>query len=65
VRGQRRGRFADDLHRRARAGDGAAVLVIRHADGGFRRFDVLADGTLAEADGTQRARSCAPAARST
>ena len=35
--------------------DGAPVLVIRHADGGFRRFDVLADGTLAEADGAQRA----------
>jgi hypothetical protein len=34
---------------------GAAVLVIRHGDGGFRRFDVLADGTLAEADGAQRA----------
>ena len=34
---------------------GAPVLVIRHADGGFRRFDVLADGTLAEADGAQRA----------
>jgi hypothetical protein len=34
---------------------GAAVLVIRHADGGLRRFDVLADGTLAEADGAQRA----------
>ena len=35
--------------------DGAPVLVIRHADGGFRRFDVLADGTLAEADGAQQA----------
>src|SRR6478752_194508 len=34
---------------------GAPVLVIRHADGGFRRFDVLADGTLTEADGAQRA----------
>jgi hypothetical protein len=31
--------------------DGAPVLVIRHADGGFRRFDVLPGGTLAEADG--------------
>jgi hypothetical protein len=35
--------------------DGAPVLVIRHADGGFRRFDVLPGGTLAEADGALRA----------
>ena len=35
--------------------EGTSVLVIRHADGGFRRFDVLTDGTLAEADGAQRA----------
>ena len=35
--------------------DGAPVLVIRHADGGFRRFDVLPGGTLAEADGAVRA----------
>jgi len=35
--------------------DGAPVLVFRHADGGFRRFDVLAGGTVAEADGAQRA----------
>ena len=35
--------------------DGAPVLVIRHADGGFRRFDVLAGGSLAEADGALRA----------
>jgi hypothetical protein len=31
--------------------DGDPVLVIRHADGGFRRFDVLPGGTLAAADG--------------
>jgi len=35
--------------------DGVPVLVIRHADGGFRRFDVLAGGTVAEADGALRA----------
>jgi len=35
--------------------DGAPVLVIRHADGGFRRFDVLAGGTLAESDGAVKA----------
>lgn len=35
--------------------DGAPVLVIRHADGGFRRFDVLDGGSLAEADGALRA----------
>jgi hypothetical protein len=34
---------------------GAPVLVIRHADGGFRRFDVLAGGTVVEADGALRA----------
>jgi len=34
--------------------DGAPVLVIRHADGGFRRFDVLAGGSVAEADGALR-----------
>jgi len=34
---------------------GAPLLVIRHADGGFRRFEVLAGGTLAEADGAVRA----------
>jgi len=35
--------------------NGTPVLVVRHADGGFRRFDVLAGGTLAEADGAVRA----------
>jgi hypothetical protein len=34
---------------------GSPVLVIRHPDGGFRRFDVLAGGTLAETDGAIRA----------
>lgn len=35
--------------------EGAPILVIRHADGGFRRFAVLKDGGLAEADGAQQA----------
>ena len=36
--------------------DGAAVLVVRHPDGGFRRFEVMRDGTgLIAADGAERA----------
>ena len=36
--------------------DGAPILVVRHPDGGFRRFEVMADGTgLAAADGAQAA----------
>lgn len=36
--------------------DGAAILVVRHPDGGFRRFEVKRDGTgLAAADGAERA----------
>ena len=31
------------------------TVVIHHPNGGFRRFEVLADGGLAEADGAQRA----------
>jgi hypothetical protein len=34
------------------AGSGGKLLVIRHPDGGFRRFDILTDGRgLAPADG--------------
>lgn len=34
------------------AGEGVTMLVIRHPDGGFRRFDILTDGRgLAPADG--------------
>ena len=41
---------------RVHAGDGLQ-LVVRHPDGGFRRFDVLTDGKgLATADGAQLAR---------
>jgi hypothetical protein len=36
--------------------DDQLVLVVRHPDGGFRRFDVLTDGRgLAAADGAQTA----------
>ena len=32
------------------------ILVVRHPDGGFRRFEVMRDGTgLAAADGAERA----------
>jgi len=36
--------------------DGATILVVRHPDGGFRRFEVLTDGRgLAVADGAVEA----------
>ena len=36
--------------------DGAPILVVRHPDGGFRRFEVTSDGTgVATADGAQPA----------
>jgi len=34
---------------------GTPTLVIRHPNGGFRRFEVLSGPTLAEADGAQQA----------
>lgn len=37
------------------AGADTAMLVIRHADGGFRRFDIISPDTLAEADGAVKA----------
>lgn len=40
--------------------DGALTLVVRHPDGGFRRFDVLRDGRgLASADGAEPAQVAA------
>ena len=37
--------------------DGAPILVVRHPDGSFRRFEVTSDGTgVATADGSQPAR---------
>lgn len=39
------------------AGSDGNILVIRHADGGFRRFDILTDGRgLAPADGFDETR---------
>lgn len=39
------------------AGAGGKILVIRHPDGGFRRFDILTDGRgLAPADGFDETR---------
>ena len=36
--------------------EGAPILVVRHPDGGFRRFEVMSDGTgLATADGAEPA----------
>lgn len=36
--------------------EGVSTLVIRHPDGGFRRFEVMLDGTgVISADGAQRA----------
>jgi len=36
--------------------DGAKILVVRHPDGGFRRFEILNDGHgLATADGAEQA----------
>jgi hypothetical protein len=36
--------------------DGVPTLIVRHPDGGFRRFEVMRDGTgLAAADGAERA----------
>lgn len=36
--------------------DGTAILVVRHPNGGFRRFEVMRDGTgLATADGAEQA----------
>jgi|SRR5687768_5085603 hypothetical protein len=40
---------------RWRDGNGA-FLVVRHPDGGFRRFQVLEDGGLTTADGAEAAR---------
>lgn len=39
------------------SGSGGDILVIRHPDGGFRRFDILTDGRgLAPADGFDETR---------
>ena len=48
--------FARDCGVEQSQAEGATVLVVRHPDGGFRRFEVTADGTgVATADGAQPA----------
>lgn len=49
--------FARDCAVERNQEDGGLVLVVRHPDGGFRRFAVLTDGHgLASADGADEAR---------
>jgi hypothetical protein len=48
--------FARDCVVEQSEADGASILIVRHPDGGFRRFEVTIDGTgLAAADGAQAA----------
>ena len=48
--------FAPDCAVERVTGDGTSTLVVRHPDGGFRRFDVLKDGRgVAVADGADEA----------
>ena len=48
--------FAPDCAVERVVKDGALTLVVRHPDGGFRRFDVLKDGRgVAPADGSELA----------
>jgi hypothetical protein len=48
--------FAPDCAVERVTKDGALTLVVRHPDGGFRRFDVLKDGRgLAVSDGAEQA----------
>ncbi len=49
--------FARDCAVERRQEEGGLFLVVRHPDGGFRRFEVLTDGHgLASADGADEAR---------
>jgi hypothetical protein len=49
--------FARDCAVERSLEEGALVLVVRHPDGGFRRFEVLTDGRgLATADGADPAK---------
>lgn len=51
------GPFARDCAVEQIGEPGARTLVVRHPDGGFRRFEVLTDGRgLASADGADQAR---------
>ena len=48
--------FARDCAVERSREEGALFLVVRHPDGGFRRFEVLTDGQgLAAADGADKA----------
>jgi len=48
--------FARDCLIERSQADGQAILVVRHPDGGFRRFEITSDGTgVATADGAQAA----------
>ena len=48
--------FARDCAVERSQGEGGLVLIVRHPDGGFRRFEVLTDGRgLASADGADQA----------
>ena len=50
------GSFARDCAVERHLEQGTLMLVVRHPDGGFRRFEVLADGRgLAAADGAEPA----------
>ena len=49
--------FRRDCYTERLSGEGTATMIIRHADGGFRRFNVLTDGRgLEAADGFDQAR---------
>ncbi|MDD3800251.1 MAG: hypothetical protein PHE36_13855 [Novosphingobium sp.] len=48
--------FATDCVVERNREEGALFLTVRHPDGGFRRFEVMTDGTgLAAADGMEQA----------
>lgn len=49
--------FARDCYTERLSGEGGTTMIIRHPDGGFRRFNVLTDGRGMEAaDGFDQAR---------
>ena len=48
--------FARDCSVERGHDEDGAFLVVRHPDGGFRRFQIARDGALATADGAEAAR---------
>ena len=49
--------FSDDCEAERLAAEHGITLVVRHPDGGFRRFNILTDGRgLEAADGAEKAR---------